>query len=60
MHDIINYTTSICPFESGKSREEEQKIQKYEYLENEKSFSDEIKKHFSVFKGLSFGEKIKS
>ena len=60
MHDIINYTTSICPFESGKSREEEQKIQKYEYLENEKSFSDEIKKHFSVFEGLSFGEKIKN
>ena len=37
----------------------EQKLQKFEYLENEKSFLDEIKKHFSVFEGLSFGEKIK-
>ena len=37
MHGIINYSTSICPFESGKSG------QKFEYLENEKSFLDEIK-----------------
>ena len=42
MHDIINYSTSICPFESGKSGKEEEKTQKYEYLENEKSFFDEI------------------
>ena len=42
MHDI-NYFTSICPFESGKSGTEEEKIQKFENLENEKSFSDEIK-----------------
>ena len=41
MHDI-NYSTSICPFESGKSGKEEEKTQKYEYLENEKSFFDEI------------------
>ena len=33
------------------------KYQKLEYLHNEKSFLDEIKKHFSVFEGLSFGEK---
>ena len=26
MDDIINYFTSICPFESGKSGKEEQKI----------------------------------
>ena len=49
MHDIINYFTSICPFESGKSGKEEEKIQKFEYLENKKSFLDEIKKHFSQF-----------
>ena len=31
---------------------------KFEYLENEKSFLDEIKKtFFMVFEGLSFGEK---
>ena len=39
MHDIINYSTSICPFESGKSGREEEKIQKFEYLENEMRFS---------------------
>ena len=34
------------------------KTQKCEYLENEQSFFDEIKKtFFIVFKGLSFGEK---
>ena len=59
MHDIINYSTSICPFESGKSGKEEEKIQKFEYLENKKSFLDEIKTFFTVFEELSFGEKIK-
>ena len=43
MHDIINYSTSICPYESGRSGKEEEKIQKIEYRENEKSFLDEIK-----------------
>ena len=33
------------------------KIQKIEYLENEKSFLDEIKTFFIVFKGLSINEK---
>ena len=49
---------SVCLFESGISGKEVEKIQKFEYLENEKSFLDEIKK-FSVFEGLTFGEKIK-
>ena len=48
MHDI-NYSTSICPFESGKSRKEEEKIQKLEYLKNEKSFVAEIKNIFYSF-----------
>ena len=34
------------------------KLQKFEYLENEKSFLDEIKNIFHSFKG-PFGEKIK-
>ena len=34
-------------------------IQKFEYLENEKSFLDEIKTFFLVFEGLSFSEKYK-
>ena len=46
MHDIINYSTFIYPFESGKCGKEEEKIQKSEYLENEKSFLDEVKTMF--------------
>ena len=46
IHDIINYSTSICPFESGKCGKEGEKLQKFEYLENEKSFLDEIKNIF--------------
>ena len=59
MHDIINYFNSIYPYESGKSGKEEENIQKFEYLENEKSFLDEIKNIFHSFEGLSFGQKIK-
>ena len=33
------------------------KIQKFEYLENEKSFLDEIKIVLIAFEGLSFSEK---
>ena len=46
MHDIINYSTSICPAKSGKCGKEGKKLQKFEYLENEKSFFDEIKNVF--------------
>ena len=35
IHDIINYSTSVCPFESGKNGKEEGKIQNFEYLKNE-------------------------
>ena len=39
-------------------KEGKRKIQKFEYLDNEKSFLDEIKKtFFIVFKGLPFSEK---
>ena len=34
-------------------------IRKFEYLENEKSFLDEIKTFFIVFKGLSYVVKMK-
>ena len=43
IHDIINYSISICPFESGKYWEEEENLQKFEYFDNEKTFSEEIK-----------------
>ena len=58
IHD--NFSTSICPFESGNCEKEGKKSQKFEYLENKKSFLDEIKNIYIVFKGLLFGEKIKS
>ena len=57
IHDI-NYSTSIFPFESGNCGKEGKKIQKFEYLENEKRFLEEII-FFIGFEGLSFGEKIK-
>ena len=47
--DIINYSTSIYPFVSGKCGKEVKKLQKIEYLENEKSFLDEIKNIFHSF-----------
>ena len=49
IHDIINYSTSICPFVSGKCGKEGKKIQKIEYLESEKRFLDEIKNIFRSF-----------
>ena len=49
VHDIINYSTFICPFESGKCGKEGKKIQKCEYLENKKSFLDETKNIFRSF-----------
>ena len=53
---IIPLPFAILNLESGKEGKE---LQKFEYFKNEKSFLDEIKKHFIVFKGLSFCEKIK-
>ena len=45
----MNYSTFICSFECGKCEKEEEKLQKFEYLENEKSFLDKIKNIFSQF-----------
>ena len=41
----------MCPFESGKCEKEEEKLQKFEYLVNEKSFLGEIKNIFHSFRG---------
>ena len=57
MHDIINYSTSICPFKFGKFGKEEEKIQKFEYLENKKSFLDAIKNIFQFLKGYHLVKK---
>ena len=50
IHDIKNYSTSIHSSESGKCGREEEKLQKLEYLKNEKSFLDEIKNIFHSLK----------
>ena len=57
VHDITNYSTSICAFKFGKCEKEGKNYKKY--LEKEKSFYDKIKNIFIVFEGLPFGEKIK-
>ena len=49
IHDIINYSTSMSPFESGNCGKEGKKLQKLECLKNEKSFLDEIKNIFHSF-----------
>ena len=48
-YDIIKYSTPICSFESGSCGKEGKKLQKVEYLENKKSFLDEIKGSFHSF-----------
>ena len=40
IHDIMNYSTSICPFECGNWGKEGKKLQKFEYLKNGKRFLD--------------------
>ena len=55
-----NYSTSICPSESGKCGKEGKKLQKFGYLENKKSSLDEIKNILHCFEGLSFDEKTKN
>ena len=49
IYDIIDYFTSIWPFESGKCEKEGEESQKVEYFKNEKSFLDEIKNIFHSF-----------
>ena len=46
-HNQIFFSTSICPFESGKCGKEGKS--NFEYLEHEKSFFDEIKNIFYSF-----------
>ena len=60
IHDIINYSTSISPFQSGKCGKERKKIEKFEYLENKKSFSDEIKSTFHSFSSAIIRRKNKN
>ena len=57
IYATINYSTSICSFESGKCGKKEEKLQKLEYLENKKSFLDEINNIFQFLKGYQLVKK---
>ena len=59
IHGIINYSTSICLFRYRNCGKEGNKLQKFDYLEDKKSFLDETKTCFIVFEGLSLGKKKK-
>ena len=47
-YSSLNLNVIICPFESGQCGKEGKKLQ-FEYLENKKSFFDEIKNIFHSF-----------
>ena len=55
--DVVNHYTSTSRFESRKCGKEAKKWQKFEYLENEKNFLDEIKNIFQFLKGLIWWNK---
>ena len=38
IHDIIDYSISVCPLESGKCGKEGGKLQKFEYLATKRAF----------------------
>ena len=52
IHDIINYFTSFWPFGSAKFGKEGKKLQKFEFLENEK-----LESFFIAFKGYHLMKK---
>ena len=49
IHDIINYSTFICPYESGNCGKEGKRLQKFEYLKDEMCFLDLMKSIFYSF-----------
>ena len=60
IHDIINYSIFTGPFESGKCGKEAKKLQKFDYLKNKKSFTDEINFFFYSLWRAIIREKINS
>ena len=51
-----NYSSFKCSFKSKDYGKEGEKLQKFEYLENEKAFSNEVR---NICHGFSFHKKIK-
>ena len=44
IHDIINYSTSICPCESGKCGKEQKESQKLDWISRERKELEDIGK----------------
>ena len=59
IHDIINYSNFIFPFKSRKCEKEGGKLQKFEFLDNEKSPVDGMKSIFHSFWKAIIWEKNK-
>ena len=59
IHDIINHSTSVCPFEFTKYGKEMKILQKF-VVEKRRAFKMKSKTFFIVFEGLSFGEQNKN
>ena len=59
IHDIINYSTFSCPFESGICGNEGKNTKMWISPERKERFRWKKKTFFVVFEGLSFGEKTK-
>ena len=57
IHDIINYSTAICPFESGKCGKEEENYKNLNISRMKRRWNKET--FFSVFERLSLDAKIK-
>ena len=55
IYDIINYSTSICPFGSGQCGKEAKKMN---ISRTRRAFKMKWKTFFIVFEGLSLDEKI--
>ena len=49
-----NYSSFKCSFKSKECGKEGEKLQKLEYLENGKSFSNEIKTFFMIFLSIKY------
>ena len=49
-----NYSSFKCSFKSKECGKEGEKLQKFEYLENGKSFSNEIKTFFMIFLSIKY------
>ena len=57
IHDIINYSTAICPFESGKCGKEEENYKNLNISRMKRRWNK--KTFFTVFERLSLDAKIK-